>query len=345
MKMHSALLLFALLAVAAHAADEPPHKDGEKEIVNVKGVSVEKVDFHGWKDAWKISNSACELIVVPQLSRVMSFSQKGGENLLWIAPAANGQVYPQESKEWRNLGGDKIWPEPQAVWGWPPPYFFDNAPSDAEAIPGGLRIRTQKPSPRLGSVCVREFTLDAVHPRVTVRQRFEKSQGDPIPMTLWNITQVRKPSYSLLPLGPEDAKKLRYHGFNNSKLEAPQFQIHETILSLRNDANAPKVGVSPNPDGSNNWVAAVYPSCLLLESRKIEKDATYPDNQCHAELYAAPPDAGSYVELELLSPVKAIKTGETLADDSIWELVPLTEAQAKDPEQAAAAARAAMAKP
>ncbi len=352
MKTRLALLL-CVLAASLRGADAPaPATDkGEKSDViatapaTVPGVSIEKVAFHGWKDAWKISNAACELIVVPQVSRVMSFSLKGGENLIWIAPTANGQVYPQASNEWRNIGGDKIWPEPQAVWGWPPPYFFDNAPSDAEAIPGGVRILTQKVSPRLGSILVREFVLDAEKARVTVRQHFEKSVGEPIPMTLWNITQVRKPEYALLPLGAEDDKKLRYRGFGDKKIEAPALQIHDTVLSLRNDEAGPKVGVRPLPDGSNRWVAAVYPSCLLLESRQIEKGAAYPDENCNAELFASPANLGTYIELELLSPVKALKPGETLADDSVWQLVPLTPAQAKDPEQAAAAARAALVKP
>jgi hypothetical protein len=36
-----------------------------------------------------------------------------------------------------------------------------------------------------------------------------------------------------------------------------------------------------------------------------------------------------------------LQAGQKLRDDMVWQLIPLTEAQAADPEQAGAAARAA----
>lgn len=305
-------------------------------------ISVDKISFFGWKEAWRLRNKSCEMVVVPQISRVMYFSLKGGENLIWVAPNANGQTYAAGGKDWRNLGGDKIWPEPQDKWGWPPPYHFDNAPSDAEALKGGVRLKTKTASPKLGCTLVREFTLDPEKPRVSIRQWFEKSQGDPIAMTLWTITQVRKPDFALLPLGGENEKKQKYRPLQGPVGDAPFFQTHETVCSLRyNDAKGQKVGITANAALDNDWVAAVYPKCIFVEARKLEKDAVYPDGNCHAELFVATPVNGPYVEMELLSPLKTIKSGEKLEDNCVWQIVPLTEEQAKDPEQAAAAARAA----
>jgi hypothetical protein len=42
-----------------------------------------------------------------------------------------------------------------------------------------------------------------------------------------------------------------------------------------------------------------------------------------------------------LSPLRELKLGETLRDDTVWQLIELTAAHASDPEQAAVAARAA----
>jgi hypothetical protein len=345
MKRIAATLLCVLLASCVSAADVTPStiaadKENAVSVAAPTGISVEKITFRGWKDAWRLSNRACELIVVPQISRVMYFGLNGGENLIWVAPTANGQSYCGPGSVWRNLGGDKIWPEPQSVWNWPPPYYFDNAPSDIEPIPAGIRLKTGSVAPHLGCVCVREFTLDAESARVNIRQRFEKSEGDPIALTVWNVTQVSKPAYALLPLGAEDEAKRRYRELADSKLEAPYFGVHETVLSLRNHEIYTKVGVSPDSDGINGWVAAVYPTCMLVESRNIQKSATYPDNNCHAELFSSSPEVGPYVELEMLSPLKTLKAGESLEDDMVWQIVTLTDAQSKDPEQAAAAARA-----
>ena len=342
MRPRSADFICLLLVMgSATCAAAGAEKDEGTAAAVTPGVSVEKVTFQGWTNAWRLSNRACELIVVPQLSRVMYFGLKGGSNLLWVAPSANGQEYAGPGGEWRNLGGDKIWPEPQAVFGWPPPYFFDNAPSDAEAIAGGVRLKTRAVAPRLGCVCVREFTLDADAARVSIRQCFEKSAGEPLALTLWNVTQVCTPTYSLLPLGPADGAKPRYREFEPGKIKAQDIQLGETVLALRPSAQGAKVGVSPLADGSNGWVAAVYPACMLVEARTIQKAPEYPDANCHAEVYCATPEHGAYVELELLSPLKTLKSGETLRDDMVWQIVPLTEAQARDPEQAAAAARTA----
>src|SRR3712207_1574198 len=50
-------------------------------------VEVVRIDYQGWSDAWALRNRTCELIVVPAVSRVMSFRLKDGPNLLWQDPA------------------------------------------------------------------------------------------------------------------------------------------------------------------------------------------------------------------------------------------------------------------
>jgi hypothetical protein len=317
----------------------------EAEVVpeaTTSDVIVEKITFHDWKDAWRVRNKSCELVVVPQISRVMHFGLRDGENLIWVADKAKGQVY-DKAGGWHNLGGDKIWPEPQDKFGWPPPYFFDNAPSIAEPLKGGVRLKTKSVAPKYGCVLIREFTLDTEKPRVSIKQRFEKSEGEPVELTLWTVTQVRKPSFALLPLGAETETKQNYRPLNSSPAgEPPFFNVHETVFSLRyNEKKAQKIGISANAELNNDWVAAVYPNCIFVETRKLEKDAKYPDSNCHAEVFVATPELGPYVELELLSPLKTIKAGEKLEDDCVWQIVPLNEAQAENPEAAATAAREA----
>jgi hypothetical protein len=139
-------------------------------------AAVQKTDYHGWKDAWRISNGACELIIVPQVNRVMYFGLIGSPSALWNNDSLAGQVQLSDDHQWHNFGGDKVWPTQQDWWkrfsdrqGWPPPYTFDAAPAVAEAIPNGVRITTQK-SPDYGTRTVREFVMDASRPMVIVRQ-------------------------------------------------------------------------------------------------------------------------------------------------------------------------------
>jgi len=308
-------------------------------------VTVEKVDYLGWRDAWRVRSKACELVVVPQIGRVVHFSLRGGENVLYVNQGLVGRVVPKDDGQWHNFGGDKIWPTAQNLWekytgrkGWPPPYYFDCAPARVEPIKGGVRLRTPL-SPHFGARCVREFVMDPQRPLVRVRQFHEKTEGNPAEMTLWSIAQVRKPVFALLPL-KGGAQEARYRPLG--KLVQPLFVVHKSVLSLRNDeAEGQKVGVVPDAEHRDGWVAAAYDSLLFVQSHKLEQGAGYPDGGCHAELFAAAKALGHYVELELLSPLRELKAGEKLRDDAVWQLIPLTAGQVDDPERLAPLARQA----
>lgn len=306
---------------------------------------MEESDYHGWKDSWRVRNGACELVIVPQVGRAMYFATTGGKNVLWNNDALFGQVVLKDDNTWHNFGGDKVWPTEQDLWikytgrdGWPPPYYHDGVPQTAEPIDHGVRL-TSPLSPRFGTRTIREFVMDDEKPVVLVRQWFKKEEGKPVQMTVWNIMQVRTPDYAILPLG----KPIEGHPFKAmGKLVEGKVSAGATQVSIRNDAQEPqKIGTAPDADATNGWVAAVHGRQMIVQSRLLTKDAAYPDKGCPAEIYTAPARDGSYVELERLSPLRELKVGETLRDDTVWQLVELTAAQASDPEQSAAAARAA----
>ena len=308
-------------------------------------VIVEKIGYLGWKDSWRLRNKACELVVVPQISRVLHFSLRGGENVLYVNRDLAGQTVPKDDVQWHNFGGDKVWPTAQGLWekytgrkGWPPPYEFDCAPATAEPVKGGVRLTTPL-SPHFGARCIREFVLDPQRPLVRIRQFHEKIEGNPAEMTLWSITQVRKPLFALLPL--EDGNRAGGCKLLGKAIE-PLFLVHKSVLSLRNhDTEGQKVGVLPDAKHHDGWVAAAYEKLLFVQSHRLEKGASYPDDGCHAELFTAPKALGHYIELELLSPLRELRAGQKLRDDAVWQLVPLPEGTPDDPARLAAIAREA----
>src|SRR5689334_8758901 len=82
----------------------------------IGAVTVEKTDYHGWKDSWKVSNGTCELVIVPQVNRMMSFSLVGSPSPIWNNDAIAGQVQLSDDNQWHNFGGDKVWPTQQDWW-------------------------------------------------------------------------------------------------------------------------------------------------------------------------------------------------------------------------------------
>lgn len=304
-------------------------------------VNVEQVTYNGWRGAWRIHNDKCEIVIVPQVGRVMSFARVGGKNVLWNNDAIQGQTVLRDDHEWHNFGGDKVWPTQQDWWerytdrkGWPPPYFSDAAPQTAEPIEGGVRMTSPK-SPEFGTRTIREFVMDPDKPLVYVRQWFKKEDGMPVAMTFWTVTQVRTPDYALLPSSPViDGRPYKALG----EVVPSRLKIGDGCVSIRNDAQKPqKIGTAAA--GQSDWVAAVFGDELFIESRRVGTvKAEYPDGNSQGEIYTAPVRDGSYVELELLSPLRDLKPDETLRDDVVWQIVRLKH---NAPEQAAAEARQA----
>lgn len=302
---------------------------------------VEKVTYSGWPDSWRLLNDKCEMVIVPQVGRVMSFARIGGKNVLWNNNPIQGQTVLKDDHEWHNFGGDKVWPTQQDWWerytdrkGWPPPYFSDAAPQTAEPIDGGVRITSPK-SPEFGTRTIREFVMDPDKPLVYVRQWFKKEDGMPVAMTFWTVTQVRTPDYALLPSSPViDGRPYKALG----EVVPARLKIGDGCVSIRNDPQKPqKIGTAAA--GQSDWVAAVFGDEVFIESRRVGTvNAEYPDGNCQGEIYTAPAGDGSYVELELLTPLREIKAGDTLRDDAVWQILGLKQ---NGPEEAASAGRSA----
>lgn len=308
-------------------------------------VRVEQVAFHGWANAWKLSNAACELIVVPQIGRVMSFRLTGRNNVFWINESLAGKTAPSDDGQWHNFGGEKLWPTQQSLWpqytgnAWPPPYPYDGGPATAEALPDGMRLTTAL-DPHFGARAVREFHLDPIRPVVRIHQYHQKSAGKPLPMTLWSVAQVRGPRFAMLPSGVEVEGKPYLNLLANPTINV---SAHQGVISLHNDDQADqKIGVVPQAGRQEGWVAAVLDDGqMLVLSHQIHPDGTYPDGGCDAEVYTAAARSGGYVELELLGPLNTIKKGERLDDDAVWTLVPMNAVASADRDHAASAARQA----
>jgi hypothetical protein len=316
------------------------------------GVVIEKVIYNGWPGAWRISNESCELVIVPQVTRVMRFALRGGKNVLWENPDLAGKTFPADDGAWHNIGGEKLWPTQQKDLfkkytgkdGWPPPYPWDAGASQAERIDNGVRL-TIPHDPRFGADAVREFLLDPREPRVHVRQWIEKTKGEPAEMTVWTVCQVDDPVVAMLPDASTDV------GFRRLGDDHGHAHTVATGVVLDRDArDGVKIGViAADRPINTGWVATTFANkapakdgagggVLFVQSHRAQPDATYPDDGCQAELYQAPVSFAKYSEMELLSPLIALKPGERLRDDAIWQLLPVDDQTVKNADRAGTAA-------
>ena len=290
-------------------------------------ITLTRTNYQGWADSIILDNGLAQVVIVPAIGRVMGFGFIGEENPFWEKSALFGQAPDPNSSEWKNFGGDKSWPAPQADWpkltprAWPPPVAFDALPVTAQTR--GTQVTLISPvDPHLGIRTYRMITLDPVEPRMRITTRYEKVTGNPMSLGVWIITQLDDPVGVYVPVPEPTLFPSGYHA--QSKELPPDLTFNKGLLSLtRPRDKSTKFGSDAD---ALLWVGEQ--TMVLIESPR-NRQWRYPDNGSSAEVYTNP-DPDAYVELELLGPLQLLEVGQRMEATSVYQLFRREHA---DPEQ------------
>jgi hypothetical protein len=99
------------------------------------------------------------------------------------------------------------------------------------------------------------------------------------------------------------------------------------LILVRSEASAAepqKIGVG----NKRGWAAYLLGKTLFVKCFGYEEGARYPDAGCNNEVFTA----GSFIELESLSPLNALEPGGTIEHVERWRLFEGVEAGAGDEE-------------
>jgi hypothetical protein len=159
-------------------------------------------DFHRWPSI-VIRNAIAEVVIVPDIGRVMQFRLLADNDRgpFWNHPSIDKDLHPDDG--WKNYGGDKTWPSPQADWprligrSWPPPNTFDSV-SYATTIKGSTVELVSPVDLNYGIRVKREITLDPKLAVMTIETIYEKVQGPPVRAAIWTITQLASPERAFI---------------------------------------------------------------------------------------------------------------------------------------------------
>ncbi|HET6408320.1 MAG TPA: DUF4380 domain-containing protein [Chthoniobacteraceae bacterium] len=308
--MHSARTSLAVVAACLFAV-----------VTHGSDVSIETVSYHGWEGCLVLKNSKVEIVIVPQLGRVMQFRFAGAEDgVFWENRALDGKLPDPKAKDWGNFGGDKTWPAPQSDWpkvtdrSWPPPPAFDSMPTEASTghLKGSRSANTQGvwlKSPIDPFYGIQTERVIAIHPdqaEMSIRTFYRKVEGEPKKVGIWTITQLKDPVEVLMPVPANSAYQ---EGYNKQSDGLPLgLTLRDGLLTLKRD---PKKSTKIGNDASKLiWVGEQ--SVLEIEhSRPREVNAEYPDQGSSAEIYTSA-DPLPYVELELLGPLQTMNVGDMI---------------------------------
>jgi hypothetical protein len=286
---------------------------------NSKRVHVTREEYRGWSNALAIRNGQVEVIVVPEIGRLMSFSFSGGENVLWEDTKLSGQPVNPDAPEWINFGGDKSWPAPEAEWGrytkrqeWRPPPAFDAAPNDARIDDRDV-VLLSPVDPFFGIQISRRIHLDRKEPLLEITTTYQRISGAPSKVGIWVITQFKDPVGVFVPVPMKSIFTNAHFVFGNE----PWAQLQrrgELIEITRDDRKPHKMG------SDTDRLLWVGPNDMCLVSSRRESRGEYPDRGASAEVYTNP-DPKKYVELELLGPVSQMKPGDHISRTSSYRLL------------------------
>lgn len=276
---------------------------------------MRKVSRLNLPNCYLVSDAVAEIIVTTDVGpRVVHYGFVGGENVLGECV---GEKVLTEWGEFRPYGGHRLWTAPEAK---PRSYIPDNDPVAFEAA-GERAIRLLPPVERRTGVQKElALALDGAG-GVTLRHSITNLNAWRVEMGAWALTIMRGGGVAIVPqepYGPHPEYLLPsrslvlwpYTDMSDARLE-----FGRRLILVKSDESA----LSPQKIGVTNkrgWAAYLSRETLFVKRFGYETGASYPDSGCNNEIFTA----GSFIELESLSPLKYLEPGETIEHVERWQL-------------------------
>ena len=286
-------------------------------------VKVEKVEYKGWRNCYRVSYGEVELIATSDVGpRVIRFGFVGGQNLF---KEFTEQLGKSGEDKFQLRGGDRVWKAPEdPVATWAP----DNVPVEISVTRNGLIARAPvEPLTHLRKEI--EIRMADRGTDVTVVHRVTNESLFPLEYSAWALTMMAPGGVAISGFPPRGKHPANLEATNPlvmwaySNLADKRWTFTKKYLALRQDPNnsePQKLGLF-NP---HTWGAYVLNGEAFIKQAAGDAHASYPDFGCSFETFTN----NEFLEMETLSPLKKMAPGETVEQTEHWTLhknVRLTE--------------------
>ena len=278
-------------------------------------VKIEKVEYKGWSNCYRVSNGEIELIVTGDVGpRVIRFAFVGGQNLF---KEFTEQLGKSGEDKFQLRGGDRVWKAPEdPVATWAP----DNVPVEISVTKNGLIARAPvEPLTHLRKEI--EIRMADRGTDVTVVHRVTNESLFPLEYSAWALTMMAPGGVAISGFPPRGKHPANLEATNPlvmwaySNLADKRWTFTKKYLALRQDPNnseAQKLGLF-NP---HTWGAYVLNGEAFIKQAAGDAHARYPDFGCSFETFTN----NEFLEMETLSPLKKMAPGETVEQTEHWTL-------------------------
>lgn len=279
---------------------------------------IDKVSYLELPNCLRLANETIELIATTAVGpRILKYALLGGENILGEHPHAAVQT---RLGEWKPRGGHRLWIAPENM---PDSYAPDNSPIEFTIDEHSNSVRLTQPfEPATNTQKTVQIKLSEVGSHVEITHEIANKGAQQIELAAWALTIMRGggvcivPNERFAPYSPETLLPVRnltiwsYTDFTD-----PRWQFEKNEIRLKVDEkleNAQKIGVLDK----QGWAAYEWKNLRFTKRFEFDETAVYPDLNSNVELYTA----GSFVEVETLSPFVKLQPGETITHVERWEL-------------------------
>jgi hypothetical protein len=281
-------------------------------------VTIEKIDFKGWPNSYRMTNGEVELVVTGDIGpRIIRYGFVGSRNLFKEFPS---QIGKSGESTWQNRGGHRLWVAPEAPPASPITYAADNFPVHIK-LGRGTIVATPPLEREAGvqkqivvKMASRGSGVEAIH-RITNHNVWT------IELAAWALSVMAPGGTGITGLPPRGThaeilaptNPLVMWAFTD--LSDKRWRFTRKYIILRQD---PKVA-SPQKIGLFNkdtFGAYYLGNELFLKRYAADPAATYPDMGACYETFAN----DEVLELETLGPLTRLAPGETLEHVERWSL-------------------------
>lgn len=278
-------------------------------------VRVERVDYAGWRNCYRISNGSVELLVTGDVGpRVLHYRFVGGQNLFKEFPEQLGST---GEATFQGRGGHRLWKAPEDL---ATTWAADNSAVDIQAYPDGLAA-TGPVETASGLQKEIDIRLDASGSGVTLTHRMTNRSAQDQTFAPWALTVMAPGGVAVagLPARAEYPENLQPTNpivlWAYTDLSDARWRFMRKYISLRQDASCAtpqKIGLF----SEHTWACYLLNGEMFLKRADANVSASYPDFGCSLEMFTN----SEFLELESLGPMCTLHPGQSLQHVEHWSL-------------------------
>jgi len=278
-------------------------------------VRVEKSEYKGWKNCYRITNGEIEAIVTGDVGpRIIRFAFLGGQNLF---KEFSDQLGKSGEEKFQLRGGHRVWKAPEdPLATWAP----DNVPVEIQITLTGIIAREPvEPLTKLQKEI--ELRMAESGARMMVINRITNRGLFPLRFSAWALTMMAPGGVAVSGFPPRGKHPINLEATNPlvmwayTNLADPRWKFTKKYLTLRQDptnADAQKLGMF----NADTWAAYLLNGEAFLKRTKAELAKTYPDFGCSFETFTN----NEFLEIETLGPMTDLQPGQTVEHAEHWAL-------------------------